>query len=119
MIYTARTSTGWNCYDLSDTPDSAQFGSDHVTNGSPTRDGHATDCFLAGGRLEALSGPIGLFIDSTHTDPPVLVGTVTGLGASRLIFGDGSTERLIVDGHTLMFNWTGTRGSRPGADSSR
>ncbi|MGO9872779.1 MAG: hypothetical protein ACLPVY_03185 [Acidimicrobiia bacterium] len=106
-IDTARTTTGWNCYDLTDTPNNSGVPEGGTTNGFPEHDGHSTECQLAGQPELGISGPVGLFINSTGTSQRLIVGAVNGTGATTLAFQDGSVQHLEVDPNTLIFNWSG------------
>jgi len=113
-IETARTTTGWNCYDLSDTPNSSgPPGISVRTNGFPQHNGHSTSFLVAGGQHEQISGPVGLFINTTSSSQRLIVGAVTGTGATTLVFKDGSVQHLNVDPNTLMFNWSGAANRIP------
>jgi hypothetical protein len=111
-IDAAHTSTGWNCFDLNDTPGVSQSND---ANGDPKHNGHATNCLVPKDWIGETgeSGPIALFIDTVASGKSVLVGTVTGIGAPRLHFADGSVQSLTVDPATLLFSWSGPATQSP------
>jgi hypothetical protein len=101
-IYAARTTTGWHCYDTTDTPQNDVAALE--SNASPEHNGHVTDCEVAG---MPFVGVFNAFINSTDGNRRVIVGVVPGGGNAQLKFGDGSSQHLEIDQDIWIASWSG------------
>jgi hypothetical protein len=102
-VFSARTTTGWLCYDAPGTGQGA-VGAITSSNGFPKHGKDASQCSIPG--TAAFFGVFNAFINTIDGGRRIIVGVTTTPGAATITFTDGTSQRLTVDPATSLVNWS-------------
>jgi hypothetical protein len=104
-VWTARSSTGWFCFDAADTPQS--FGDFMTLDGYPKHNGHSAAWQLIDQIPD--NPPFDGYVVLHDTTGWVIVGSIGTSGDVHVVLTDGTRIAVAVDPTTELLDWHGTR----------
>ena len=113
-VSAARTTTGYYCYDATNTPQSFNGLASSVPGGMsisndgntyPKHDGHDSDCQLPDA-FPGVPGAFDAFVNMTDGNQRILVGATTTSGNATLELSNGTRQSLTVDAPTRIVEWS-------------